>query len=129
MSAAESADPTPPVVTTPGGAAVIDITKRATTRAAAAARGRWQTMQNPQPPEAGGLQRSVREQFADEMEASLNSIGHTLTDDTTAAVYLHTLRLVGRLLEGAQAQDVVTEEQRRELAGLLDGMRAAPGLL
>jgi hypothetical protein len=131
MSAAEPANPNPRVLTTPDGAAVIDISKRTTHRkAAAAARGRWQAMNQHQPPDAGpDPQRTLAEQFADEMEASFNSIGRTLTDPDTAEGYTHTLRLVERILEGADAQDIISEEQRHKLAGMVEGMRSAPGLL
>jgi hypothetical protein len=74
-------------------------------------------------------ERTLAEQFADEMEASFHSIERTLTDPGTAAVYTLTLRLVERLLEGAEAQHIISDEQRGKLAGLLAGMKEAPGLL
>jgi hypothetical protein len=131
MSAAEPATPNPRVLTTPDGAAVIDISKRTTHRkAAAAARGRWKAMNDHQPPsDVPNSQRTLAEQFADEMEAAFNSIGRTLTDPDTTEGYTLTLRLVERLLEGAEAQDIISEQQRHKLAGLLAGMKTAPGLL
>jgi hypothetical protein len=128
MSAAEPATPNPRVLTTPDGAAVIDISKR--THRKAAARGRWQAMNHHQPPSDGpDSQRTLAEQFADEMETAFNSIGRTLTDADTADGYTLTLRLVERLLEGAEAQHIISDGQRHKLAGLLEGMRSAPGLL
>lgn len=87
-------------------------------------------MNNHQPPGDGaGPERTLAEQFADEMETAFNSTGRTLTDPDTAEGYTLTLRLVERALEGAEAQDIISEDQRGKLAGMLEGMRAAPGLL
>jgi hypothetical protein len=116
------------VLNAPDGAAVIDITKGAK-RAARAARGRWQAMNHHQPPGNDNDGRSTAEQFADEIETSFNSIDRTLTDPGTAAVYELTLRLVERTLQSAEVQDIISEQQRLKLAGLMEGMRSAPGLL
>lgn len=80
-------------------------------------------------PDGPGPARSPMELLADDMETSFNSIGHSLTDECTAEIFVHTLRLVERALEGAQAQDILTAEKRCELAALIEGMRAAPRLV
>jgi hypothetical protein len=136
MSAAEPATPNPRALTTPDGAAVIDISKRhagdgTRRRAAAAARGRWQAMNHQQQPTSTGETEPSNPQqaIAQDMETSFYAINRTLTDDETAKVFTHTLGIVQRALEGATAHDIISEEQRTELGVLLEGMRAAPGLL
>jgi hypothetical protein len=44
-------------------------------------------------------------------------------------VFTHTLGIVQRALGGATEHGIISEEQRTELGVLLEGMRAAPGLL
>lgn len=150
MSAAEPADPTPTVVNKNGAAAVIDITTRTVTRTVAAARGRWQAVNHstegppgPRPvhpvaapgpeasasPERQPLQRSSEEQFADDIEATFNRIGRTLTDDDTEAVYQQTLDIAIHVLRGAHAQGLITEEQRQALTELYEGLKQAPANL
>jgi hypothetical protein len=129
MSAAEPATPNPRVLTTPDGAAVIDISKRHTTRrAAATARGRW-NVTSPHQPTTGPENPSPQQAIAEDMEISFRAINRTLTDDETARVFTHTLGIVQRALEGAAAQDLISEEQHADLNVLLEGMKAAPGLL
>ena len=132
MSAADPADLTPPRVNGRRGAAVIDITKRATARTAVEAlKGRWNRVDDTDPdvtPITGGRRDSLR-QLADTVEKGFNASGLSLADDSTAAAYRVTLDWVGRALEGAQAQDIISSEQREELAALIDGMKAAPGLV
>ncbi|QLJ06781.1 hypothetical protein HZZ00_37775 (plasmid) [Streptomyces sp. NEAU-sy36] len=57
-----------------------------------------------------------------------NRSGRTLTDDETAAVYVLTLQLVEHALKGSAASGIISEEQRQELAVLIEGMREAPRL-
>jgi hypothetical protein len=131
MSAAEPAIPNHQTLNGLDGAAVIDISTRGARRAARTARGRWQAMNHHQPHGIDQPERTLAEQFADELEATFNSMSphRTLTDPDAEAVFVQTLRLVQRALEGATANDIITEPQRIELAGLLDGMKAVPGLL
>jgi hypothetical protein len=130
MSAAEPATPNPRALTTPDGAAVIDISKRHTTRrAAATARGRWNVTSPHQPSsdELGNL--SPQQAIAEDMEVGFHAIGRTLTDDETARVFTHTLGIVQQALGGATEHGIISEEQRSQLNVWLEGMRAAPGLL
>jgi len=102
------------------GATVISLKR------AAAIRGRWTTMTDAEHPEPDN---SPLRALAEQMEISFTSAGHTLTDDDTAEIYRHTLRLVQRALEGAQEQDIITAQQQGELATLIEGMEAAPRLV
>jgi hypothetical protein len=129
MSAAEPATPNHRALTTPDGAAVIDISKRHTRRAAAAARGRWNVTNTHQPNNRGQGDLSPQQAIAEDMEVSFHAIGRTLTDDETARAFTHTLGIVQRALEGATEHGIISEEQRTQLSVLLEGMRAAPGLL
>lgn len=130
MSAAEPAIPNHRALTTPDGAAVIDISKtRPARRAAAAARGRW-SVTNPHQPSGGGPGNlSPQQAIAEDMETGFNTIDRTLTDDETAKVFTHTLGIVQQALKGATEHDIISEEQRSDLHVLLEGMKAAPGLL
>jgi hypothetical protein len=126
MSAAEPADLTPPIVNTTGGAAVIDITKkRGGTRSAF--KGRWKMDSTDSGTTAGVTdpQRSI----ADSIEKTFNEYDLSLAIDDIATAYTVTLDWVGRALEGAQAQDIITAAQREKLAALVEGMKAAPGLV
>lgn len=79
-----------------------------------------------QPPRPDG---TPQQQLADQMELTFNSAGHTLTDEETAEVFLTTLALVARAHEGAEAQGIITEQQRSDLNALIEGMKAAPRLV
>ncbi len=67
--------------------------------------------------------------FAETIETTFLESGHSLTQPETAHIYLTTLALVGRLLEGFQANDVISLDQLRELAAGIEGMRQAPRLV
>jgi hypothetical protein len=132
MSAAEPAIPNHQTLNGLDGAAVIDITKRGAKRAARTARGRWQAMTHHQPHGTDQPERTLAEQFADEVvEAAFNAMSppRTLTDPDTEAAYLMTLRLVEQVLQGAEQKDIVSQQQHAKLADLLEGMKAVPGLL
>ncbi|MFJ4473309.1 hypothetical protein ACIP2X_38245 [Streptomyces sp. NPDC089424] len=75
------------------------------------------------------VERTPHERIADDMEAAFNAAGKTLTDDDTALVFTHTLTIVGRALEGAEAQDIINGDQLAKLEALVEGMKAAPRLL
>jgi hypothetical protein len=67
---------------------------------------------------------------AEEMEMAFNAFDdRTLTDRETAVVFVHTLNLVGHALKGAAAGGIISEEQRAELAVLIEGMAQAPRLV
>jgi hypothetical protein len=130
MSAAEPAIPNHRVLTTPEGAAVIDISNtRHARRAAAAARGRWNVTSPHQPSTGGPDASSPQQAIAEDMEVGFRAIDRTLTDDETALVFRHTLGIVQQALEGATEHDIINDEQRGDLNVLLEGMKAAPGLL
>lgn len=87
-------------------------------------------MTNPQPqprPEPGPP--SVRQQLADHFEMTFNHHSLTLTDEMTATAYGVTLQIVRGLLEGAQAQGIVTEVQRLELDDIIEGITGVARLL
>jgi hypothetical protein len=124
MSAAEPVDhtPTPPAAVNTGpGAAVIHINER---RKPA---GGWRTVTEPTPPGPDGDQ--LRRAYAGEVEEAFNAVGHTLTDQDTAEVFLRTLDIVAHALKGAGAQHIVTDEQLRKLAELVEDMRSLPRLV
>ncbi|MER8002986.1 hypothetical protein [Streptomyces sp. NPDC095613] len=70
---------------------------------------------------------SPEQQLAETIEALLLARGHSLTDETTSAVYKATVDAVLLMLEGAHAQGIVGEEQHATLNGMILGMREAPG--
>lgn len=124
MSAVQPADPGPPTPTPGPGedADVISIAQRrrgwkpaAPTPAAAL------TSSQPDERTAG-----VLSMLADDMEKAFNSTGRSLSNDETAAVFVHSLALVEHTLKGAAANGIITDEQREHLTALLEGMRAAP---
>jgi hypothetical protein len=87
-------------------------------------------MNHHQQPHTGNHEPTTPQQaYAQDMEASFYAINRTLTDDETAAVFRHTLSIVQRALDGAAEHDLISAEQRNKLHVLLEGMRAAPGLL
>ena len=77
-------------------------------------------------PPSHGQDRTPLELVADDIEVWLNGIRESLTDERTAAIYVRTLEFVEHILHGAVAQDLITEQQRSELAGLLDAVKQAP---
>jgi hypothetical protein len=119
MPAAEPADPGPDGGHGPG--TVILFRKRPSMRR----RRREDTM-----PNAGEPSASPQQRLTDSIEAYfLKHDARTLTDPETAEAYLITLGLVRNMLEGARVNGVVDDEQHGELQAMIDGMRAAPGLL
>lgn len=128
MSAAEPADPAPPEMNTSGPGAVIDITKRRRGGALQAAQGRW-TMETPPGPAPDDAGRTALERFAEDIEISLNEIHQSLTDEDTAAVFVRTLQICARALEGSRATGLIDQAQLEELLAVIHGMEQAPRLL
>lgn len=123
MSAADPAEPAPPVTLGKRDAAVIDITARSSRTAT---RGRRRPVTDPQPePGPAGIQQQLAEHF----EMTFNHHRLTLTDEMTAAAYGVTLQIVRGILEGTQAQGIITETQRLELDEVIEGMTGAPRLV
>ncbi|MFF7476599.1 hypothetical protein [Streptomyces sp. NPDC008092] len=89
------------------------------------------TPPDPTPRPGPGRDRTPLELFANDVETAFNAMmpRHTLTDEDTAAVYLKTLDVWQRALEGSSAQGLITEPQLAELLQVLDGMRQAPRLV
>ncbi|MFD7995565.1 hypothetical protein [Streptomyces mexicanus] len=86
----------------------------------------------PTPPDRvppQGDHHAVLRLIAEDMEKAFNADRRTLSDDETAAVYVHTLRLVEHALKNATARGVITEDQLRDLAVLIQGMKEAPRLI
>lgn len=79
------------------------------------------------PPDDG--REAVLRLIAEDVEKVFTRAGRTLTDDETAHVYVTTLCLVERALQGATVNGIISEEQRQELAILIGGMSEAPRLL
>ncbi|MEZ7005620.1 hypothetical protein [Streptomyces sp. AD55] len=95
-----------------------------------AVRDRWQHPTTPtDDPTPEPAERSAVEEFADTIETSFNEIGHSLTDPDAAAVFLRTLDLWERALEGSHAQGIIDAGQLQELGTVIQGMREAPRLL
>lgn len=131
MSAAEPADPNPPVMNIPGGAAVIDITRRVG-RQATTGRGQRMTPTPHTTDSTGGGSTGgtdAARALAEHFEATFNEHRLSLTDDRTAEAYKVTLRIVQNVLAGAQAHGVVDEAQRGELDQMIEGMTSAPRLI
>lgn len=129
MSAAEPA-PQHPGVNEPGAAAVIDISKKRVGRQTA--KGRWKKMTNPAPgtgpgsPEPSG---DPRQDLAEHVETTFNEHGQSLSDQMTAAAYTLTLQIAIGILEGAQAQGIVDQDQHDKLAALYEELKSAPRLV
>ncbi|MFG2970870.1 hypothetical protein ACGFZS_47140 [Streptomyces sp. NPDC048288] len=86
----------------------------------------------PDPAGAGhGRDRTPLELFATDIETSFNAMSppRTLTDDDTVAIYLRTLDVWQRVLEGTRARGVITGPQLADLLQTLEGMRQAPRLV
>ncbi|MGS2592209.1 hypothetical protein [Streptomyces hebeiensis] len=99
-------------------------TARAPRPASADARGDAGT---PAGPDGLGDGPSPEQQLAETIEAILISRGFTLADTATSTVYTATLDAVLLMLEGAQVEGVIEAVQHRALAGMIHGMRDAPG--
>jgi hypothetical protein len=90
-------------------------------------RRREDTVPNPREPSEPSA--SPQQRLADSVEARFLKCERTLTDPETAEAYQITLDLVSTMLAGAHVNGIVDDEQRRELHAMIDGMKAAPGLL
>jgi hypothetical protein len=114
-------------------ATVIPLTRRRHGGVIQAVKGRWATMgpsnssagQDPHP----DRDRSPLELFAEDIETSLNEIGQTLSDDGTADIFVRTLDILQRALEGSHATGLITAAQLEELSAVIGGMRQAPKLI
>lgn len=123
-AAANPADPTPLEVNAKGGAAVIDLKKR---RRRPAAKGRWQ-MNGTEPSVVAGPGHPLRD-LAESYETTFNEHDLSLTNSATATAYRVTLKIVAKILEGAEVQGLVDGEQRQRLGELVEFADAVPELL
>lgn len=127
VSAVDAAMPT--VGGDMGSAAdIIDIS----TRARAARRtetGRRKPVSTPPSGTPGGGQRTPQHELAEHFEITFNHHHLSLTDEMTATAFAVTLEIVRGMLQGAEAQGVVDDEQRLELDAMIKGMEAAPRLI
>jgi hypothetical protein len=60
------------------------------------------------------------------MEATFLGRDRTLTDEPTAEAFRITLGAVQLMLDGSLAEQVVGEEEHRQLSGMIQGMWSAP---
>ena len=119
-------------VNAPGRAYVIDITKRRPGRAAsnqASQQGRWRRVDSAceELPEPAAPE--IQQRMAERVEETFIEAGLSLTDETVASSYLVTLQIIQGLMQGAQAQGIVDPAQGRHLDAMLEGAKAAPGLI
>lgn len=129
MSAAEPANPAPPVVNAGGRGTVIDISKRRYRGGAVqSAQGRWTMGTPPEPVEQHPGQASLRA-WAEDIELTFNEIHQSLSDEETAATFIRTLRICARALEGSFATGIIDRGQMDELLAVIRGMEQAPGLV
>jgi hypothetical protein len=130
MSAAEQhADPQRGrPLNTGSGAAVIDFTRRRHGGARVTAQGR-RNMGTPSGPDQGRPEDRSLQLWAEDIEKSFNEIGQTLTDDDTASVFVRTLQVWERALEGSHATGLITDGQLAELLAVIRGMVQAPRLV
>lgn len=124
LDPATPSPPTPPVNTGPGGA-VIPITAHTATRTR---KGRMHMSSTPPPPP--DRDRTELERIADHVQTAwFTPIDRTLANDEVALVFTRTIDFVDHTLKGAEAQGIISEDQRLKLAGLLDAAKQAPGLV
>jgi uncharacterized membrane protein YebE (DUF533 family) len=129
MSAAESADRPRAPLNSGGDAAVIDIGTRVSRQAVKATKGR-RPVSTPHPGPAGGQHpQSPQQLLAEHIEVTFNHHSLSLTDEMTATTFTVTLEIMRGMLQGAEAQGIVDEEQRLELDAMIKGMVAAPRLI
>jgi hypothetical protein len=131
MSAAEPAHPAPPGINNAQDADVIPLTKHRDKRGQTPRSGRWNHMDNHQPPTppGGDRDRTDLELVADYVEKAFNGIDRTLSNDETALVFVRSLDVFVHVLAGAQAKGIISEDQRDDLVELLDALRTAPDLV
>ncbi|MBP5918711.1 hypothetical protein F3K34_43795 [Streptomyces sp. LBUM 1486] len=77
-------------------------------------------------PATGSGGSSSPELLAEHVETLFLELGHSLSDEPTAEVYTLTLTIVLGMLDGAQAEGIVTEGQRTELGVMLKGLMGVP---
>ena len=66
------------------------------------------------------------EALAEHVETMFIEAGHSLTDEETAEVFTLTLTIVTGMLQGAQAEGIVTDSQRVELQAMVNGLMGVP---
>ncbi|MCX4911891.1 hypothetical protein [Streptomyces sp. NBC_00878] len=130
MSAAEPARTPPTAVNSQGDAAVIDISARGKR---ANSQGRWRRMCDPagvdDAPEPHSPSQETLAALAERVEETFNEHRLSLTDAKVADAFGLTLEMVKVLLAGAHAQGVVDGGQYGELAAIVEGAMAVPGLV
>lgn len=132
MSAADPARISPDPLNTERDAAVIDIA-RAGRRHANHRRGdsmgdppgSGANTPDPHPANPDAMPAALAERF----EETFNEHRLSLTDDRVATAYTVTLQIVHGLLDGANAQGILNEEQHRELSAMVGGVMQAPALV
>lgn len=131
MSAAEPAHPAPPGINTREDADVIPLTKNRAGRGPTPRSGRWNHMDNHQPPAppGGGRDRTDHEIVADFVEKAFNGIDRTLSNDETALIFLKSLDVFIHVLAGVTAGGDIDEGQYARLLETLDPLRSAPDLV
>lgn len=80
-------------------------------------------------PSQPGPALTPQQKLAAGLEARFAELGQSLTDESTAEVFLTTLRAVRGLLEGAHAQGVIGSDEFRTLDEMIAGMMGVPALL
>jgi len=128
---AYAADPDPRTVLNSGeAAAVIPLTRPSHGRRVLphGTRG-WRDTMAPTHEPPSGRPDDALTLFAATIETSLLETGHSLSDPDTEAVYVRTLDLCRRALEGSAATGLITDRQLADLTGILDGMLQAPRLV
>jgi hypothetical protein len=134
MSAAEPVDPTRAFMNPGRDAAVIPLSKRRSGRGGRRSVRGWRNTMTPPtdstPPDEGNNQpRDPLAQFAETIEMSFLESGRSLSEPSTAQVFLKTLDIFARALEGSEANGIINRGQLEELAAVIDGMRQAPRLV
>jgi hypothetical protein len=79
--------------------------------------------------ESGPTPPGTPHELAEHIETTFNGEEMSLSDERTAHAYTLTLSIAQGMLLGAQAQGIVTDDQRRELDDLFEGMKDLPGLI
>jgi hypothetical protein len=131
MSAAESADPTRPYAMNAGGdAAVIPLNKHRAGRGGRRSGGGWRNTMTPPPnPNADDEYTEAAKAYADTLEKTFLAVRRSLTEPDTAEVFLLTLDIWQRVLEGSHANGIIDAGQLEELTEVIEGMKQAPRLL
>ncbi|MFC9497685.1 hypothetical protein [Streptomyces sp. NPDC056982] len=69
------------------------------------------------------------QRLAEHLELTYNEADQTLTDPRTAAAFRTAMDWAVQVMAGAQAQDLIGEEQQKALAALLAGSKEAVPLI